>query len=154
MMSIWKKSYDSLDPHRSVQNTMVQHLGIQITRIGDDYLEGTMPVDHRTCQPYGILHGGASVTLAESIGSLGAHMAADPGHRVVGLEINANHIRRTTSGTVTGIGRPVHIGRTTQVWQIEIVDEDRRLVCISRLTIAVMKPSQDAEQGRSEPALP
>lgn len=82
------------------------------------------------------------MTLAESMGRLGACLAADPDHRVVGLEINANHIRRTASGTVTGIGRPLHIGRTTQVGQIEIVDEDQRLVCVSRLTMAVMPPSQ------------
>ncbi len=144
-MSIWKTNYDGMDPDQFIKNTMVQHLGIQITHVGDDFLEATMPVDHRTHQPYGILHGGASVALAETIGSFAAHMAAEPGHLCVGLEINANHIRSIKSGTVTGIGKPIHIGRSTQVWQIKIVDEKKRLICISRLTIAVLKPENSGD---------
>lgn len=118
---------------------MIEHLEISITELGSDFLKGTMPVDHRTVQPIRILHGGASVTLAETLGSLAANLVVnDEIKYCVGLDINANHIRPVKSGLVTGTARPLHIGQSTQVWSIEIVDEKKRLVCISRLTMAVL----------------
>ena len=118
---------------------MVEYIGITITELGDDFLQGTMPVDHRTLQPMGILHGGASVALAETLGSLAANLVIDPSKKYcVGLDINANHIRPVPAGkTVTGIARPVHLGSSTQVWTIEISSEGK-LSCISRLTMAVL----------------
>jgi len=117
--------------------TLMQALGIEFTELGPGYLRATMPVDARTHQPYGLLHGGASVALAETLGSsAGALMAAD--NAVVGLEINANHMRAVRSGLVTGTARPLHIGRSTQVWEIRIEDEAAKPVCISRITLAVM----------------
>jgi 1,4-dihydroxy-2-naphthoyl-CoA hydrolase len=137
-MSIWS-AHPTLETLQAfMQNTMVEHLGIRITEVGEDYLQATMPVDHRTLQAYGLLHGGASAALAETIGSLAAHLAAPEGCRVVGLEINANHLRSVREGMVTGTARPVHIGRTTQVWDIRIVDAQDRPVCVSRLTLAVL----------------
>ena len=121
---------------------MVEHVGIVITKLGDDFIEGTMPVDQRTLQPAGILHGGASVVLAETLGSLAANLVVDPAaFYCVGLDINANHIRSVREGIVTGVAKPLHIGSTTQVWQIEISNEAGRLTCISRLTMAVLKRS-------------
>lgn len=118
---------------------MVEHIGITITEIGDDYLKGTMAVDPRTVQPMGILHGGASVALAETLGSIAANLVVDDERKFcVGLDINANHIRSASSGMVTGTAKPLHIGSSTQVWNIEIVDEKNRLVCISRLTMSVL----------------
>jgi len=137
-MRIWKSEL-SLDQVNGWHNTMVQHIGIVVTEIGDDYVRGTMPVDARTHQPYGLLHGGASVALAETLGSLGAMMSADAKtHLAVGLDINANHVRGVTDGIVTGTARPIHLGRTTQVWEIRIEDERLRLVCIARLTVAIV----------------
>ena len=122
------------------QDTMVSHLGIVFTEIGDDYLRATMPVDSRTVQPMRMLHGGASVALAETLGSVGATLCVDTTrYACVGLEINANHIRAVRSGLVTGTARPLHMGRRTHVWQIEIHDEKARLVCVSRLTLAVVE---------------
>ena len=118
---------------------MIERLGIQVVDIGDDYVRGTMPVDARTQQPYGLLHGGASVSLAETLGSVAAMLCVDAKSELaVGLEINANHVRGVTSGTVTGTARPIHVGRSTQVWEIRIEDERSRLVCIARLTVAVV----------------
>ena len=118
---------------------MMQTLDIRISAIGDDWLQGTMPVDHRTHQPYGLLHGGASVALAETLGSTAAMLTLDPEKELaVGLEINANHIRGVRSGTVTGTARMLHLGRTTQVWEIRIENEEGALVCISRITMAVV----------------
>lgn len=118
---------------------LVTHLGIEFTEVGDDYLKARMPVDHRTHQPMGLLHGGASVALAETMGSAGAFLAVDHAkYNVVGLEINANHIRGVRSGFVIGTARPLHIGKTTQVWEIRITDEADKLVAISRLTIAIL----------------
>ena len=119
---------------------MVDHLGIEITELGPDFLKGTMPVDHRTVQPMRILHGGASVALAETLGSLAANLVVDSSKKYcVGLDINANHIRAAKNGIVTGKAKPLHLGGSTQVWQIEIVDENGRLVCMSRLTMAVLE---------------
>ena len=119
-------------------DTAVAHLGIEFLEVGDDYIRGRVPVDTRTRQPYGILHGGVSVVLAETLGSCGAAYSCAPGHRAVGLDINANHLRAVSSGWVHGIARPVHIGRTTQVWQIDLADETGRPTCVSRITMAVL----------------
>jgi len=120
--------------------TLIERLGIEITGIGHDFLSGTMPVDERTRQPYGLLHGGASVALAETLGSVAANLCLDPQtHLAVGLEINANHIRAVTSGEVLGTASAIHVGRTTQVWDIRITDPQHRLVCVSRLTVAVVE---------------
>lgn len=122
------------------KDTAVERLGIEFLEVGDDFIRARVPVDTRTRQPYGILHGGVSVVLAETLGSCGAAFAAPAGHRAVGLDINANHLRATTSGWVTGTARPVHVGRTTQVWQIDLQDEQGRLTCVSRITMAVLTP--------------
>lgn len=138
-MTIWKQDTSLERINGWSANTMMETLGIRITEIGDDWLRGTMPVDHRTHQPYGLLHGGASVVLAETLGSTAAMLTLDATQEVaVGLDINANHIRGVRSGTVTGTARVVHIGRTTQVWEIRIETETGELVCISRITMAVI----------------
>lgn len=138
-MAIWKQDISLERINGWSANTMMETLGIRITEIGDDWLRGTMPVDHRTHQPYGLLHGGASVVLAETLGSTAAMLTLDPAQEVaVGLDINANHVRGVRSGTVTGTARVVHIGRTTQVWEIRLETETGDLVCISRLTMAVI----------------
>jgi 1,4-dihydroxy-2-naphthoyl-CoA hydrolase len=122
------------------KNTMLEHLGIQFTEVGEDYIIASLPVDKRTVQPAGLLHGGASVTLAESIGSVGAYLCVDPEkYDCVGLEINANHLRSKTNGVVYGKGKPLHIGRKIQVWEIKIRDEKDNLICVSRITIAVIE---------------
>jgi uncharacterized protein (TIGR00369 family) len=118
--------------------TAVALLGIEFLEVGDDFIRARVPVDERTRQPYGILHGGVSVVLAETLGSCGAACSAPAGQRAVGLEINANHLRSATQGWVTGIARPVHIGRSTHVWQIQMADDDGRPTCISRITMAIL----------------
>lgn len=115
------------------------HLGIVLTDHGEDYLRGTMPVDQRTRQPFGLLHGGSSVLLAETLASMAGWLCLDEGGQLVGLEINANHLRAVTEGSVTGTARPVHIGRSTQVWEVRIEDERGKLVCLSRMTGAVVR---------------
>ena len=139
-MSIWHER--GAEPHHIVardEGTMIEHLGIEIVESGDDWLKARMPVDHRTVQPQGRLHGGASCALAETVGSVAANMVIDSSEFLaVGLEINANHIRPVKDGYVYGTARPDAIGRTTQVWTIRITDEDDRLVCVSRLTMAVI----------------
>ena len=120
-------------------DTLVSHLGIVITEAGDDWLRGTMPVDARTVQPYGILHGGASVALAETLGSVAGNLCVDTSKEmVVGLEINANHVRAMRGGRVTGTARALHVGRSTQLWEIRIENDEGKLVCVSRLTLAVV----------------
>lgn len=119
-------------------NTAIAALGIVFTEIGADFLSATMPVDGRTHQPFGLLHGGASALLAETLGSTAGGLAAPDGHGVVGIEINANHLRGVRAGTVTGTARALHVGRSTQVWEIRIEDAAGKLVCISRLTLAVV----------------
>ena len=142
-MGIWhgKPDLESVNfLHQGV--TIVGALGIKITRVGDDYLEGTMPVDSRTHQPMGILHGGASVVLAETLGSMAANMVVDSSkYYCVGLDVNANHLRSVRSGVVTGRATAVHLGRSTQVWSIGIVDANNRDICISRLTMSVLSYS-------------
>ena len=136
---IWK-----LKPTPELLNTtfgskhMGDHLGIELTEVGDNYITARMPVDHRTVQPYGLLHGGASCVLAETLGSIGGSFCVDHSKQVVvGIEINANHIRSVSEGYVHGTAMPIHIGKSTQVWEIRIVNDGRQLVCISRLTLAV-----------------
>ena len=137
---IWFKKYDLSNAKLMAKNTMLEHLDIRIEEIKDNALIGSMPVDHRTVQPYGILHGGASVTLAETLGSLAAHMTIDETkYQTVGLDINANHIKSVRQGRVKGVAQPIHIGKSTQVWEIKIFDEEGRLTCISRITMAVIE---------------
>lgn len=121
------------------RGTLGESLGIRIIELGEDFVRGTLPVDARTHQPYGLLHGGASVALAETLGSLAAMLTLDASvEAAVGLDINANHVRGVKSGLVTGTARALHLGRSTQVWEIRIEDERQKLVCISRLTVAVV----------------
>lgn len=120
--------------------TMAQYLGMEWVALGDDYLKMKMPVDHRTIQPYGLLHGGASCALAETVGSLASHFVIDTEKFIcVGLEINANHVRSATNGYVTATCTPLHIGKATHVWDIKIHDDNEKLICISRLTVAILK---------------
>lgn len=138
-MPLWKQDTDLARVNAWSERTMMQALGIRITEIGEDFLRGTMPVDARTHQPFGLLHGGASVALAETLGSTAALLTLDPDSEVaVGLDINANHVRAVRAGTVVGTARPLHLGRSTQVWEIRIEHEDGALVCITRLTMAVV----------------
>ncbi|SDD67464.1 hotdog fold thioesterase [Aquimonas voraii] len=126
-------------------DTLVQHLGIEVLEVGEDFIRGRMPVDHRTHQPFGLLHGGASVALAETLGSMAASLCVDPATQMaVGLEINANHLRAVTTGWVIGTARPIHVGRSTQVWDIRIENETGQPVCISRLTMAVVPRAMGA----------
>lgn len=138
-MSIWKTAPDRDRLNEHLPGTLCEHLGIQITEAGDDYLKATMPVDHRTCQYRGIVHGGASVALAETVGSIAASLCVRPGYHCVGLEINANHIRAGRPPYLTAVARPLHIGASTMVWEIKIRDVNDKLVCASRLTMAVLK---------------
>ena len=136
---IWKKPIDASRINASQEHVMPGFLGIDITEIGEDYLCGTMPVDKRTLQPFGVLHGGASVVLAETLGSIaGYYCLANESKVCFGLSINANHIRPVAFGLVRGKAMPLHLGRTTQVWQIEIRNEEEQLVNVSRLTLAVL----------------
>ncbi len=143
-MPIWKKSNPDLTSLSSLQQkTMAGHLGIEIIAITDDSLTARMPVDHRTLQPHGRLHGGASVALAETVGSIAANLVLDPAEFIgVGLEINANHVRPVKEGWVVATATPESLGRTTQIWSIRINDESGRLVCISRFTVAVIPASR------------
>jgi 1,4-dihydroxy-2-naphthoyl-CoA hydrolase len=139
-MSIWRSPRTLEALNRRSEHTAIRHLGIVFSEMGDDFVRATMPVDDRTRQPFGLLHGGASVLLAETLGSVGANMCVDDSkYLCVGQEINANHVRAARTGIVTGTARPAHLGGRTQVWGIEICNEDRELVCISRLTVAVVK---------------
>ena len=138
-MAIWFKSYTLEEIKKRGLGTLVETLGIEITELDDESITGTMPVDHRTKQPAGILHGGASVALAESLASLAANIVVDSSiSACVGLEINANHISSVTGGFVTGVAKPLHLGRSTQVWEIKIHQGDR-LVCVSRITLAIIE---------------
>lgn len=141
MPSIWKQPV-SIEQLTSVSRaTTVEHLGIEFLEVGEDFLSARVPVDQRTRQPYGFLHGGVAVVLAETLASCGAAFACAAGQRVVGLEINANHLRSATQGWVTGTARALHIGGSTHVWQVELRDDEGRLTCISRVTMAVLKPT-------------
>jgi len=139
-LSIWKKPISVDELTRIHEDTAVRHLGIEFLEVGEDFITARVPVDTRTKQPYGLLHGGVSVVLAETLGSCGAAFSCPEGHRAVGLDINANHLKGATSGWVTGVTRPVHIGRTTQVWQIDLTNDAGELTCVSRITMAVLAP--------------
>ncbi len=139
-MSIWLKPTQLDEINARGANTAVAHLGIEVTKVGEDFLVGRVPVDHRTKQPFGLLHGGVSVVLAETLGSIAAYHSSPEGHAAVGLDINANHLRAARSGWVTGTARPVHIGKTTHVWQIDMVDDNGKPTCVSRITMAILAP--------------
>lgn len=146
MPSIWKRT-----THANVQtltaihvDTVVSRLGIEFLEVGEDFIRARAPVDARTKQPLGILHGGVSVLLAETLGSCGAAFASPAGSRVVGLDINANHLRSVGEGWVTGTARPVHVGRTTHVWQIDISNEKGQLTCVSRITMSILPAAEGA----------
>ena len=147
-MSIWFRPF-TLDEIQSYsRGSMVEHLDLRFTEIGPDYLRGTLPVDGRTTQPFGLLHGGASVVLAETLGSVAASHCVDlERFHCVGLEINANHVRAARSGRVTGTARPVHLGRRSQVWEVRIEDDAGKLTCISRLTVSVIDGAATALAG-------
>jgi len=140
-MPIWFKKDLSLSDLRPLSpNTMADYLGIEWKDVGEDYLKASMPVDHRTIQPYGLLHGGASCVLAETLGSVASAMVIDHSQfYCVGIEINANHVRGVKTGSVTGVTTPLHLGNSTHVWDIRIYDEREKLICVSRLTVAILK---------------
>lgn len=143
-MGLFRENIDVGALNGLSKNTLSEQLGIEFTAAGEDYIEAKMPVDHRTHQPFGLLHGGASVALAETLGSVAAMCCIDPARQFcVGLEINANHIRGVKSGFVKGITKPIHVGKKTQVWEIRIVNENEELVCVSRITLAVLDKKTD-----------
>jgi len=139
-MRIWKRPVSIEGLTAIHKDTAVERLGIEFLEVGDDFIRARVPVDSRTKQPYGLLHGGVSVVLAETLGSCGAVACLPEGWRAVGLDINANHLRGAMQGWVTGVTRPVHVGRTTQVWQIDLSNEAGDLTCVSRITMAVLAP--------------
>lgn len=157
-MSIWKRPFTAEQLNSGIANRgkdMFSHVGIEFVAVGNDYLSARMPVDHRTRQPMGILHGGASVVLAETLGSMAAVMSSDPdGGPWFGLEVNANHLRAVREGHVTATARPVHIGRSTSIWDIRLHDDAGRMTCISRLTMIRMptdSPSMTELRRAEEP---
>jgi 1,4-dihydroxy-2-naphthoyl-CoA hydrolase len=149
-MSIWfKKDWDIDKLNRLASNTMNELIGIHFVEVGENYLKASMPVDNRTKQAYGLLHGGASVTLAETVGSVASVMVVDPElYYCVGVEINANHLRSIKEGLVIATALPLHIGLSSHVWEIKIVDKNEKLVCVSRLTVYVknLRPKTGAEE--------
>lgn len=151
-MPLWKQPPDLERLNASSRHTLMDALDIRFNACGDDWLSATMPVDARTHQPFGLLHGGASVALAETVGSTAALLTLDTEHELaVGLDINANHLRGVREGRVTGTARALHLGRSTQVWEIRIVDADERLVSIARLTMAVV-PRRAVMRRQEKPA--
>lgn len=140
---IWKSPPTLEKLNGMSQENMLTHLGIVFTEVGEQHLCATMPVDARTRQPFGLLHGGASVVLAETLGSTGASLVVGTGAACVGLDINANHLRGKREGVVTGRAFPRHLERSTHVWQIDITDEDERLICTSRLTMAILGEARE-----------
>lgn len=139
-MSIWFKAYTLEDLKEVWKDTMLEHLSIDFVEIGENFLKGRMPVDHRTKQAYGILHGGASAAMAETLGSVGSNMVVDQSkYTCVGMEINSNHLRPAKDGYVFGIAKPFHLGKRNHVWGIEITNEEGKQICVSRLTIAVVE---------------
>ncbi len=139
---IWKKEFTVKDLNDFRSGTLVGRLDIRFIEKGDDFLSAVMPVDDRTRQPMGLLHGGASVALAETLGSSASYMTLEEGYNSVGLEINANHMKSISEGEVIGTAKPVHLGRSTQVWDIDIKNRQGELICISRLTMAVLRAGQ------------
>lgn len=142
-MAIWTNVRTVAQVNEYLKGTMCEHVGMEITAIGDDFVTARLPVDERTRQHMGIIHGGASVVLAETVGSIAAGLCCPPGHYTVGLEINANHVRPGIPPYVEGTARPLHVGSSTMLWDIRIVDAEGRLVCVSRLTTAVLKQRDD-----------
>jgi 1,4-dihydroxy-2-naphthoyl-CoA hydrolase len=139
-MALWFREYTLEELNQIMADTLISHVGIEFVEIGDNFLRARMPVDKRTRQPMGILHGGASVVLAETLGSAASNLAINRDeYYAVGLEINANHVRSVASGYVIGTARPLHLGKSTQVWEMQICDEDGNLVCVSRMTNVVLK---------------
>ena len=147
MTAIWKRPVSVEMLTKIHVNTTVAHLGIEFLEVGDDFLRARAPVDARTRQPVGILHGGISVLVAEMLGSCGAACASPPGHRADRVEINANHIRSVSEGWVMGITRPIHIGRSTHVWHIELSNDKGQTTCISRITMAILPPANEPARG-------
>ena len=140
MSTIWKKAIPELDAINILStNTMGEVLGMEFVAIGDNYLKASMPVDKRTHQPYGLLHGGASAALAETVGSVASSLCINDNQICVGIEINCNHIRGKKSGIVVATAEPLHIGASTHVWEIKIRDEREKLICVSRLTLSILK---------------
>jgi 1,4-dihydroxy-2-naphthoyl-CoA hydrolase len=138
-VAIWFKEFPLAQARERGKKTLLEHVGIELLEAGDDFLKARMPVDDRTRQPAGVLHGGASVVLAETLASWAATFCVDPEKfYCVGLEINANHVRAVANGFVCGIARPLHLGRTTQIWDVRITTADDKLVCVSRVTMAVL----------------
>jgi 1,4-dihydroxy-2-naphthoyl-CoA hydrolase len=138
-MGIWTREISLDAVNERCQGSLIGHIGIEVVEIGDDFLKARMPVDARTKQPAGVLHGGASVVLAETLASWAATFSVDSTrHHCVGLEINANHVRPASSGFVYGTARPVHLGRSTHIWEVRVTNEDDKLVCVSRVTMAVL----------------
>ncbi len=140
MSTIWKQPATVEILTAMHVDTAVALLGIEFLEVGDDFIRARVPVDSRTRQPVGILHGGVSVVLAETLGSCGAAFASPAGHRSVGLDINANHLRSVSEGWVTGVARPVHVGRSTHVWQIDMHNDKGQPTCVSRITMAILSP--------------
>ena len=135
--SIWKRDFDVNSINKKMNNTMISHIEIEIIEVGNNYIKGTMPVNKNTKQPFGLLHGGASVTLAETLGSIAANMCIEENKNAVGLEINANHLKAVREGFVEGTARVIHLGKRTQVWEIKITNYGL-LTCTSRLTMAII----------------
>lgn len=148
-MPIWFNKNLSIEQIKPInEGTMAGHIGIELTEMGENYIKGRMPVDHRTQQPYGLLHGGASATFAETLGSIASAYVIDYSKYIcVGLEINANHIRGVKQGFVYGTAVALHIGGTTHVWDIKIYDEQEKLICVSRLTVAILKRKEESGEG-------
>jgi 1,4-dihydroxy-2-naphthoyl-CoA hydrolase len=141
MPPIWFKKPDADYINEKLNiDTIDQHLGIIISEVGDDFIKGTMPADSRTCQPFGIVHGGASVVLAESLGSIaGCHVVDHNQYRCVGQDVSATHLRPVSAGLVSGMAKPVHLGKRSQVWQIKLSDDSDRLTCMVRLILAIIE---------------
>jgi 1,4-dihydroxy-2-naphthoyl-CoA hydrolase len=138
-MAIWFDAFPLEHANGRGQGSLIGHLGIEVIEAGEDYLKARMPVDERTRQPAGVLHGGATVALAETLASWAAAYVVDrTRHHCVGLEINANHVRPIASGFVFGTARPLHLGRTTHVWEVKVTEEKDRLVAVARVTMAVL----------------
>jgi len=139
-MSIWKCNDTIDDLKNRSKNTLVENIGIEYLEIGDDFIKAKMPVDNRTRQPYGILHGGASLAFAETLGSVAARLSIDNSKkRCVGLEINANHVRSASDGFVYGIVKPLNLGNSIHVWEIKISNEEDKLICVSRMTLSILE---------------
>ncbi|MCM2283196.1 MAG: hotdog fold thioesterase [Desulfobacula sp.] len=143
MTKIWKKKFEIHELNAFSKDSIVSNMGIEFLEKGPDFISAAMPVDNRTKQPLGILHGGASVVLAETLGSVASYMTLEDSSYSVGMEVNANHLKSVTKGRVTGVVKPVHLGKTTQVWDITIKNEAGKPVCISRLTMAILKTPSD-----------